>query len=563
MFNKLGLVVISIALVATPFLGSVQADDNRQTLISSAAWNYDVFSVERLVVDSDFEGPYSFGNEVFFSEPAQSCGIGECNWVNISFLKNDSMLEVNNVRADILDSTWHAANEGRFVYLSETDLEEGDWMNVNEYDSLTGTTSLYNTIPESETDYSVTSFVVDGDRYYLSTIGYDEDGVIKSNLWLRDVETDFEREFTHANWRMKWKEVLDVQDNIALVKVHFEGGFKQLFITDPTARTIIEVPGTWTEPFADIVAAHFRSDGTIAYFRNFIHNTWDPSSDVDPVAHGGAFLNWFQSLDESVQVVGDRMAWVDSANQLYFSDTDGVSRLGAADLGQFTLTKDYIFFSKNGEGVQYKFEGAQFIDRNFLVTDVYDDAAVGVDLNGNIWYLNLNSGKTFEIGYGLNPYLTDLNHAVWRGVDGNVYQATFSELLDMDITQPRAVRAPGSKTVYLIQGGDRWTVPNEQVYFTWFSSWDDVNVVSSVTLNSLNDKGTAKFLPGTRVKIEGNKRVYTVGVDGKLHWIVTEVVAYNVYGSRWNKNIIELRPEQLWNYSLGRNVETSNDITTI
>ena len=82
----------------------------------------------------------------------------------------------------------------------------------------------------------------------------------------------------------------------------------------------------------------------------------------------------------------------------------------------------------------------------------------------------------------------------------------------------------------------------------------------SIGVSYANPNG---FASGTRVKAIGNPRVYMVGTDGNLHWIVSETVASAIYGSAWNKGIVEVNSTDLWRYVTGKNVDSELSVKAI
>ena len=69
--------------------------------------------------------------------------------------------------------------------------------------------------------------------------------------------------------------------------------------------------------------------------------------------------------------------------------------------------------------------------------------------------------------------------------------------------------------------------------------------------------------PGTKVKLDTDPKLYMVGDDGKLHWLTSQAVAYSIYGSQWNQNVIEMNYEQLVPYTYGMSVESEADVLEI
>ena len=163
--------------------------------------------------------------------------------------------------------------------------------------------------------------------------------------------------------------------------------------------------------------------------------------------------------------------------------------------------------------------------------------------------------------------LSDREHAYWMGEDGNIYEVTFSPLLDLARDNVEAFSSYTSDGIYLVADGAMWLIPSPTVYFTWFDSWDDTLEVSQATidvyLGTYEYKGDLKLAAGTRVKSDVSSKVYVVGSDYKLHWITSETVADEIYGSTWNQGIIEVTSTYLWKYATGDDVSSTDDVRSI
>ncbi|MBM5789736.1 hypothetical protein FJZ23_01450 [Candidatus Parcubacteria bacterium] len=566
---KRPLIVFSlIALAISPFVYSALATSGVWgSALAQSAWEYDLYRVERLSFGKTAVGPFAFHGGVFMAEQAKSCKYPDtCSVVDVTLLKDGKALSVADVGPRVKDVFWHSAQDGRFIYFVPSS-DKTLWGKVFEYLPQSGSVKMLAAIPRKADDLNFVTSAVDGSRVYTTVLHRDKQtGNVKTKLMVIDTVSGYVRDDIAWTLNSRWQEILDVQNNVLLVKVVFEGGFKELLLVDEKARTIKNVPDTWTAVDSDIVAGHLLEDGTVRYFRNYRMFTYTPG-DEKPVESGGAHLNWFASVGESVRLAGDRVAYVDPENTLYVTGPEGVSNFGKVSGGLFTLKPNAIYFASSDAYKEYDFVRKTWSKRHFRVTDALEDILVGLDAQGNIWYENLTTGKTMPIGYGAAPVLTDRGHALWRGVDGKIYQATFSPLLDVGDTDVQAYKAHEESTVYLKSGDKMWRVTDEATYFTWFDSWDEVISVSSAALKVYReghtDMGDAPFAAGTRVKAVGNPRVYVVGSDGSLHWIISETVAHSVYGANWNKGIIHVRPERLWNYSLGVNVHSGDVVRSI
>lgn len=570
MLKKTLIFAVALAIALSPLLPTVFADSGSWgTPVATAAWDYDYFRVERLKLDADTSGPYAYNNAVFVVATAESCEYPDlCEQVDLTVFKDGETLELASVDNSVTDAFWQTAQDGRFIYMIPTDSDDS-WGTIYEYDTETGTVATLFDATRAELSLSFMTFATDGDRIYTSTLQSDEDtGDVESALSVYDYGSGYEREdFTYA-LTAPWQEIVDVQDGLALVKVYFDGGYEQLWIVDQTARSVEAIPDTWTEPGADIVGAHYLSDSSIRFFRNFRLWSYEQGVDEAPTDAGGAYLSWLIDVEDAVQIVGDRMAYIDDENGLYVSDVDGVHKMGLATDGVFNLTEDTVYFQNlNDEYVGYNFSTLAWETRAFHVTDAYEDILVGVDQDGNVWYENTSNGRLLNVGFGGVPVLSDREHAYWQGEDGNMYEATFSPLLDLVPDEVEAFSAYNSEGIYLVSGDQMWLIPSEEVYFTWFDSWDEVVEVSQATINvylEISDyEGDLKFAPGTRVKAVSSAKVYVVGSEYDLHWIVSETVADEIYGSDWNQGIIEVNDTALWKYGKGANVASGDDVRTI
>ncbi len=558
-----------LAVAVSPFIPQVKATDGQWGVATASdSWDYDLYSVEKLSFGKTVQGPFEFNDGVFVTEQAKSCKYpATCELFDVTFLKNGSALSVKNVSKRVTSPFWHSGQDGRFIYLVPS-TDGKTWGTMFEYMPETGVIQTLSTIEQKSDDLNFQTASVDGSRVYASILHTDaKTKAVESKLTVTDYKTGYKMDDFTWTLSAPWQEIVDVKDGIALTKFRFDGGFSQLILVDEPKRKVKEIPDTWTEPDGELMAAHILSDGTVQYFKNYRMYTYKPGVDVKPVESGGAYLNWFVPAQDAVQIVGDRMAYIDPENMLYVTSPDGASSFGKALGGKFTLEADAIHYESLEGPISYTFSTRVWKTRHYRVTDSYKDILVGLDEAGNVWYENLTSGKTVNVGYGTDPVLTDREHALWKGVDGKIYQVTFSTLLDLGNADIQAVKAYGESTVYLQSDKQMWRVTDAQTYFTWFDSWSDVVSVSPQTITVYKDShtlmGDAPFAPGTRVKAAGNPRVYVSGTDGSLHWIVSETVADSIYGSSWNQGIIEVRPERLWNYTTGVNVNSNKDIQVI
>ena len=566
MTKKLVFSVIALAMAVSPFL-SVKADNGDwDAAISAAAWNYGDYRVERLAFADDAVGPFNLGDFALVAEPVDSCKPNDCGLYNIYLLQDGMKFLVANVPEEALDAQRFALNDGRFVFVSQIDWN-GDHYAVTEYAEDGTRTEVVDDV--FFTGVEGISMMVDGDDTYF-TVAHDFTGntvVEQAGVYVYD-RAEGNADIIGTHYELRDEQLLDAADGIALIKMEFDSGNKQLWLGDThnynnLGMTREAIAGTWVEPEADIFAGHFVDEDTIEFFMNYVRYTYDLDTEV-LTEHEGEYLNWYRATGDSYQIKDGVMAWVDPSDTLYASIDGDAVEIGTAKDGQFLLEDGRVFYASGSEGKMFDLESEKTTDIPFAVTDTDgDDVVVGLDSSGYVQYLDMASNRSYELGFGSAPVLSDDMHVYWTGVDGAIYEGTVSLPSAKSVGDVRAVKVSGDNTVYLIVDGEKFAVPSEKTYFTWFSSWKDVETVFSSTLSAFEDGGTAAFAPGTRVKLASDPRMYVVGDDGKLHWVMNETVAYSIFGSSWNKGILLISQQDLVTNPLGSSVDSENALQSI
>jgi hypothetical protein len=89
--------------------------------------------------------------------------------------------------------------------------------------------------------------------------------------------------------------------------------------------------------------------------------------------------------------------------------------------------------------------------------------------------------------------------------------------------------------------GKRHVFPNERAYFTWFANYDDMKIVSGDVLASFALGKNVTYRPGVKmVKFQADPAVYIVSQFSVLHWVPSEAMAAQLYGSNWNARIDDI-----------------------
>jgi hypothetical protein len=475
--------------------------------------------VKRLAFSKDAVGPVQMGQHVVVGEPVK--GPTETRY-NLYILRDGMQKVVANVPAYALDANRFAKNGDRLVYANRQD-EEGNYWTVLETNLETGEvkTLAKDVFINHASNVEV---MVEGEKIYLEA-EYGLSGKAYAQAAVLVWENQNAIPITE-HWELNREDLEDVQNGVALVKMTFASGYKELWLMDSaivnyTRGSMKAVPGTWTPPNEDLVAGHFTKDGTIEYFQYFTRHTYKPGAEA-PMTFEGQHITWYKPIESAYRLkpVGSDMgmAWIDPEGG-FWSSYQGVG----TSQGWTRQSEDpndvlYVITPNNLES-RFAFDGYRMIYRD-----------------GNSIYERTNL-----------PLNDQLYPIIGNGKDRAV----------------RVIRTQADATVSLIRDGKRYAMPSETVYMSYFRDWSPVEMVSFNELHSYADGGLARFAAGTKVKAQNDAKVYVVGSDGKLHWIQNEDLAFAVYGPTWNRDILEVAPTALFDYQTGGTVLTASDMEKI
>jgi len=566
MFKKTLITLATVAMAVQPVMPSaVQADSGSwSTIQANGAWTYDDYKVERLDFGTeDFNGPLSLGDNVVVAKAAGTCSTDTgCERYDLYVLRDGMAMFVGNVPHEAIDEERFYDNGEKLVYINSADTENNNYWEVVSLDLATGekTVELDKFFMDGVQDVDVTK---DNNEYFINAVlnWNDHKGYSNAVIYQFNQASDSVKMVLNQ-WNQQRDELQDAEDGKLLVKMIFESDYKQLWIFDSSVdpKTAEAVPGTWTEESEDIVGAHFRADGKIEFFDRYQRYVYDGTNSVAQ----GDYLSWYRSYEESLQVVNGRMAWLDPEDGLHVSGADVDLDFGTIGSPKtFTLTNDVIYYASGAQGKKYDFATKTTTTYSFAVTDTLDNIVVGEDSLGNIWYKDTNSDREIKLGFGTNAVISDEMHVYWYGSDNNVYEATLSLHAMTGTSEISAVKVSGSSRVYLVLDDTAYWMENEKIFFSWFDSWNDVETISAASFNALNYDGDAAYAPGTRLKMANDPKVYMVGSDGRLHWVTTELIAYNIFGQEWNKGIVEFNMADTTTLEFGSTVDEESDVQSI
>ncbi|MDD5726464.1 MAG: fibronectin type III domain-containing protein, partial [Patescibacteria group bacterium] len=117
-----------------------------------------------------------------------------------------------------------------------------------------------------------------------------------------------------------------------------------------------------------------------------------------------------------------------------------------------------------------------------------------------------------------------------------------------------------SAVYYIGSDGKRHAFPNSKIYFTWYSDFSGVRIITADQLASIPLGTNVRYKPGSRmVKFTTDLKVYAVDANGVLRWVKTEAVAKALYGDNWNTFIDDLSDAFFSNYSFGSDINSAAD----
>jgi hypothetical protein len=106
----------------------------------------------------------------------------------------------------------------------------------------------------------------------------------------------------------------------------------------------------------------------------------------------------------------------------------------------------------------------------------------------------------------------------------------------------------------------RHAFPNDKVFFSWYTDFDGVSVVSSQVLANMMLGASVTYRPGFKmVKFTTVDKVYAVAHGGILRWVTSEAAAKALHGSAWNKEIDDISDAFFVNYSFGPDISKGED----
>ncbi|MDD4995062.1 MAG: hypothetical protein PHW53_01160 [Patescibacteria group bacterium] len=117
-----------------------------------------------------------------------------------------------------------------------------------------------------------------------------------------------------------------------------------------------------------------------------------------------------------------------------------------------------------------------------------------------------------------------------------------------------------SSVYYYAENGKRYVFPNEKTYFTWYTDFSEVKIITDAELAAIQIGGNVTYKPGYKmIKITTADKVYAVEGGGVIRWVKTEEAAETLYGLNWNDWIDDVPDGFFTNYREGQSIEFASD----
>ncbi|MFA6161348.1 MAG: Ig-like domain-containing protein [Patescibacteria group bacterium] len=148
-------------------------------------------------------------------------------------------------------------------------------------------------------------------------------------------------------------------------------------------------------------------------------------------------------------------------------------------------------------------------------------------------------------------------------------KVSFINGLDVGLVSGSLIKIPSdgdentyadSAVYYYANNGRRYVFPNEKVYFTWYTSFGNVRILSIEDMSKIPIGGNITYHPGVKpVKFQTDDKVYAVYKNGELRWLKTEQVARQIYGGDWTGKVDDISEAFYVNYTFGNPIDNSVD----
>lgn len=123
------------------------------------------------------------------------------------------------------------------------------------------------------------------------------------------------------------------------------------------------------------------------------------------------------------------------------------------------------------------------------------------------------------------------------------------------------IKASQSTVYYVDSYGFRHPFIDSQSYNSWyFNTFHTLKIVSDEYLSEFPVGKPVPYRPGSIIKTPSVNEVYFVDVKSQLRHIVSEQVAYDLYGPDWAEQVQDIQESLLFSYTIGDPVRAADDV---
>ncbi len=121
------------------------------------------------------------------------------------------------------------------------------------------------------------------------------------------------------------------------------------------------------------------------------------------------------------------------------------------------------------------------------------------------------------------------------------------------------IKGSGPAVYYNGDNGKRYVFTTESIYKSWYPDYSSVAQLTDSQLAAIPLGGNVTMRPGAKlVKITTDPRVYAVSRYGVLHWVTSEAIAAQLYGTDWNTKIVDVPDAFFVNYVIGYEIDDAS-----
>lgn len=235
----------------------------------------------------------------------------------------------------------------------------------------------------------------------------------------------------------------------------------------------------------------------------------------------------------------------------------GVSPTSATKNVALTLSNTYsdavgvtscnLYVNGSNVGIMTLSSGTARKTYTFVSNGDYSVYASCQDAAGNV-----ANGTTRTVTVSATSTATEEEVAVDEAAEGDLMKMACGDGAD--------VNDPCRAVYYYGNDGKRHAFPNENVFFTWYTNFDDVVIVTDDYMAAVTLGRNVTYHPGTTmVKFITVNTVYAVGTEGELRAIDSEDTAISIWGSNWNTQVDDISDAFYGNYTFGEDIDSTSD----